>query len=91
MAEVNITPEFIASAMRHEAVRQHLGVIARRIQKRAETLASSEGVDMDFWVEEGTRPKGRPQAIVYGDNAEQEWGSSRADRRRILGRAAEGG
>src|SRR5690606_20807010 len=71
------------------AGRTHHGQTNRRIARRAELLAASEGGEMETWVEEGTRPGWRPQAVVYGDNAEQEFGSARAERRRILGRAAE--
>ena len=89
MAEVEISRAFVEAAMRHPGVVEHLGVVARRIKDRADQLAANEGVDLETWVEQNTRPKGRPQAVVYGDNVEQEWGSSRSDRRRILGRAGE--
>ena len=38
---------------------------------------------------DGTRPKGRPYSRVAAD-ADQEWGTSEIERRRILGRAAAG-
>jgi len=88
--KVEISREFIRAAANTPDVRAQLGVVARRVKARADSLAGAEGVEMDTWVEEGTRPGWRPQAVVYGDNAEQEWGSSREDRRRIMGRAAEG-
>lgn len=89
-ARVEITREYIGEAMRHPGVVAQLRVLADRVAKNAESLAGSEGVEMNTWVEESVRPKGRPQAVVYGDNQEQEWGSSRVDRRRIMGRAGEG-
>ena len=46
---------------------------------------------MEITTVAGTRPGGRQYVNVIGDNVEQEWGSSRTERRRILGRAAEGG
>lgn len=91
MARVEISREFIEAAMRDESVARQLRVVADRVKRRADLLAASEGVEMELWVEESVRPKGRPQAVVYGDNAEQEYGSAREERRRILGRAAEGG
>lgn len=91
MAKLEISREYVRAAANNEAVRQHLGEVARRVKARADSLASAEGVEMRTWVEEGTRPGWRPQAVVYSDNGEQEWGSSRTERRRIMGRAAEGG
>lgn len=87
--DIEITPGFIESAMRQEAVIKQLGVIAQSVKRRADALAGAEDVSMETWIEESVRPKGRPQAVVYGDNAEQEYGSSRSDRFRIMGRAAE--
>ena len=91
MAGLEISRDYVRAAANNETVRAQLGVVARRVKARADSLAGAEGVEMNTWVEEGTRPGWRPQAVVYGDNAEQEWGSSRSDRRRIMGRAAEGG
>lgn len=90
MASIEISRDYVRAAANNETVRRQLGVVARRVKARADSLAGAEGVEMNTWVEEGTRPGWRPQAVVYGDNAEQEWGSSRQDRRRIMGRAAEG-
>ena len=91
MAEVTISSEFIREAMLQPGVAAQLQVVANRIQKRAEGIAANEGVDMEFTTKAGVRPKGRPFVNVIGDNAEQEFGSSRTARRRILGRAGEGG
>ena len=87
--EIKVSRDLVRQAADQPAVRRQLGEIARRVARRAELLAASEGVEMETWVEEGTRPGWRPQAVVYGDNVEQEFGSARAERRRILGRAAE--
>ena len=65
--------------------------VADRVAGRARNIAETEGVDMEITTVAGTRPGGRQYVNVVGDNAEQEWGSSRTGRRRILGRAAEGG
>ena len=91
MAKVEISREFIEEAMRHETVTKQLRAVADRVQRRADLLAGAEGVEMHTWVEESVRPGGRPQAQVYGDNEEQEYGTDRTERRRILGRAGEGG
>lgn len=90
LAEVEITYEFIQKAAQHPGVREQLQVVADRIASRARGLAASEDVTMEVTTKSGLRPKGRPYVNVIGDNAEQEWGSSRTGRRRILGRAAEG-
>ncbi len=89
MAEVEISREYIQSAMQHPAVRAQLGVIADRVARRARSLASSEGITMSVEVEQSIRPGGRPQARVIGDNVGQEWGDSKTAKRRILGRAGE--
>lgn len=91
MAKLEISRDYVRAAANNEAVRAQLGVVARRVKARADALAAAEDVEMETWVEEGTRPGWRPQAVVYGDNVEQEFGSSREARRRIMGRAAEGG
>ena len=91
MAEVEISPELIQKAMQHEGVRAQLQVVADRVRARADALAASEKVDMETWTEAGTRPGGRPFVNVVGDNPDQEFGSARSRRFRILGRAGEGG
>lgn len=91
MGEVTITYEYIQQAAQHPGVRAQLQVVADRIRKRAESLAASEGVDMQVTTVAGVRPKGRPFVNVLADNAEQEFGSSRSKRLRILGRSAAGG
>ena len=91
MAEVEISPELLQKAMTHPDVVAHLATVAGRVAARAGALAQSEQVDMEIWVETGTRPGGRPFANVMADNEEQEFGSARMRRRRILGRAGEEG
>lgn len=91
MAEVRIGPELMAKAVNHPDIPRALQAKAEQIASRARALAESEGVRMNVTTQVGVRPKGRPFANVVGDNVEQEWGSSRSGRRRILGRAAEGG
>lgn len=91
MAEVEISPELIMKAMQHEGVRAQLEVVASRVATRAVQIAASEKVDMEVWVETGTRPGGRPYVNVMGDNPDQEFGSARSKRFRVLGRAGEGG
>ncbi|UVF61135.1 hypothetical protein SEA_AOKA_11 [Arthrobacter phage Aoka] len=91
MAETEISYEFIQEAARHPGVVAHLGVVAERIKRRAEQLADSEEVEMEVATEAGIRPGGRPFVNVVADNAEQEYGSARMRRLRILGRAGEAG
>lgn len=91
MAEVEISYEFIQKAAQHPDVAKQLQVVANRVKARAEQLAEKDGVDMKVTTEAGTRPGGRPFVNVVGDNPDQEYGSSRSGRFRILGRAGEGG
>lgn len=85
---VQISDKTFTDAMQTRKVRAGLKVLAEKKQQRAESLASSEGVELDSRIVEGTRPKGRPYARVQSSNVAQEWGNSRVKRRRILGRAA---
>ena len=91
MAEVRIGPELMAKALAHPDIRVALQQVADRVAGRARHIAETEGVDMEITTVAGTRPGGRQYVTGVGDNVEQEWGSSRTERRRILGRAAEGG
>ena len=52
-------------------------------------IADDEEVEAEFTIEEDIRPKGRPVARVVCDNPDQEWGTSKTERRRILGRAGQ--
>ena len=88
MAELRITPEFIQAAAQSEGVRKVLAERRDRLARAAEALAASEDVEGEVSTSEGTRPKGRPYARVEFDNVDQEWGTSKTRRRRILGRAA---
>ena len=90
MAEVEITPEFIQSAMHQPGVAVALQAVADRVARRAEGIAVNEGVEISITTTAGVRPKGRPYVNVVADNVDQEWGSSRSGKYRILGRAAEG-
>jgi hypothetical protein len=91
MAEVEITYEYIQRAAQQPGVRAQLQAVADRVKARAEGLANSEGVEMTVTTRAGTRPNGRPFVNVEGDNPDQEHGSARSKRFRILGRAGEGG
>ncbi|TFI01634.1 hypothetical protein [Micrococcus lylae] len=91
MAEVRIGPELMAKAWAHPGILPALQAKANGIAARAQALAAAEDVDMQVTTVAGTRPGGRQYVNVVGDNVEQEWGSSRTGRRRILGRAAKGG
>lgn len=90
MGEVEISYELIQKAAQHRDVRARVQDKAEEVAAGARRLASQEGVEMGVKVVSGTRPGGRPFSNVVGDNADQEFGTSRSERRRILGRAAEG-
>lgn len=91
MARVRITRATVLGAMQSAPVRRALRSKADKLRSRANTLGAQEGVGMDASVSEGTRPKGRPFANVESTNVGQEWGDRYTERRRILGRVAEGG
>jgi hypothetical protein len=91
MAEVEISYEYIQSAAQHPGVLRLLQVVADRVKARAQQLASKEGVEMTVTTTSGQRPGGRPFVNVEGDNPDQEFGTARSRRLRILGRAGEGG
>ena len=91
MATVRISYEFIRDAMQSAPVRDALKAKAERLRTRVDSIGSSEGVEMEARVESGTRPKGRPFSNVVSENVDQEWGDRYTERRRILGRVAEGG
>lgn len=91
MAEVEISYEYIQQAAQHPGVRAQLQAVADRVKARGDGLAKQDGVEMEITTPAGTRPDGRPFVNVVGDNPDQEFGSSRSGRFRILGRAGEGG
>lgn len=91
MVQVSISRKLVFEAMQSKAVRKALKDRADKIQGRAEQLKSSEenlSSDAKVWVEEGTRPKGRPFARVLCDDADQEHGTYTTPKIRLLGRAA---
>lgn len=89
MARYRITTESLVDAMQSRATRKALAVRAEKIRARASGLAAAEReATAEPRVEHGTRPKGRPYSrVLIDDGAPQEWGTSRTERRRILGRA----
>jgi hypothetical protein len=89
MARVEISFGMVRQAMQSQPVRAALRKRADRIHSRAQSIASSESVELESEVTEGTRPRGRPYARVQSRNVGQEWGDSKTARRRVLGRAAE--
>ena len=91
MARVILTYEFIREAAQNPKTRRALHDKAVQVQRRAEGIARGDNVTLNSKVVDGTRPKGRPYSRVESPNVAQEWGSSKVDRRRILGRAAEEG
>lgn len=92
MTDPEFSYEFIQkNAALHPDVLKQLQVIANRVKGRGETLAKQDGVEMTITTSAGVRPGGRPYVNVIGDNPDQEFGSSRSGRFRILGRAGEAG
>lgn len=91
MAEVEISYDFVQKAAQQPGVAKQLQAVANRVKARAEALADQEGVEMTVTTTAGTRPGGRPYVNVVGDNPDQEYGTSRSGRFRILGRAGESG
>lgn len=90
-------PRGIGKVMRSRKVRRALRTVADQVEPRAKALARAEVSD-DFadaiYVEEDTRPKGRPTARVIADREDAEaieFGDTNRERRRILGRAAQTG
>lgn len=89
--EVDLSYEFVKQAANHPGVLAQLGVVAERVKLRAEGIAASEGVEMKIKLVTGVRPEGRPFVDLVSEDDEQEFGTSRIGRLRILGRAAEAG
>lgn len=90
MPTIRISSETIVAAMQSDATRAALAGHADKILDRAKSLASTidEVKDVNLWRVDGTRPKGRPFSSVVCDDAEQEHGSTRSPKIRLLGRAA---
>lgn len=89
-ARVEFSYKWVGDVMRSKGVRDALDKKADKVRDRADQLAQAEGVDLELEQSSGTRPKGRPYSRVEApDGAKQEWGTSRTDRKRIMGRAAE--
>jgi hypothetical protein len=86
---VTINEDLIRQAMVNPDVVQHLKDHAEKVRDRAEQLAAADNVDAEFTTEEMRQSTGRPVVDVRSNNAEAEYGTSRVDRRRVLGRAAE--
>lgn len=86
---IQLSYEFIQQAAQQPGVRKAVEDVAKRVAKRAEGIAKSEGVKMNVTVDSAIRPGGRPRSNVVADNSAQEWGKQGVSKRRILGRAAE--
>ena len=93
MARVEYTSAFIVKAMQLPKTREALREKGTKLAREVDALANNEGVKMrPARTESGTRPKGRPvTSVIVPDGAGQEFGTSRTERRRILGRVAERG
>lgn len=90
MAEIEISREYILAAMQHQVVTGQMRAVAERVAARARTLAAADEMDLEIDIGQFIRPGGRPVAnVIAEDAADQEWGTAKTPRRRILGRAAE--
>lgn len=87
---VRLTDRLFREVVQKPSVRAKLRAVAVQKQGRAEAIAAAEGEKLDSEVVTGTRPKGRPYARVQSTNVDQEFGTTVVERKRILGRAAEG-
>jgi hypothetical protein len=76
--------------MKSERVRSKLAEVADRMEARAQHLAledtADDAEDVQIGREDGTRPAGRPYSRVTA-SLDQEFGTSKVARRRILGRS----
>lgn len=89
MVTYRVTNEVIVEAMQKPVVRDALKNKAEKIASTHDRLADAEGSDNRARVESGTRPKGRPFSnVVVDGGAADEWGDSKTERRRRLGRAS---
>lgn len=88
--KVRLTDALFREVVQKPSVRAALLAKAKDKQARAEGIAASEDVELKSRVTQGTRPQGRPYARVESPNVGQEWGDGIVERKRILGRAAEG-
>lgn len=89
MSTLRINSELIVKAMQSDGVRKELRKFAQRKAAQVDQIGASENVNMNSYLEEGTRPKGRPFVKILSEQVDQEWGSRDSERRRIMGRAAE--
>lgn len=89
---MRISRRTIIDAMQSKPVRDALRNRAEKILKRGNELAAEneDTQNMELWIEDGTRPKGRPFSAVKANDAEQEHGTMYREKHRILGRAAGG-
>lgn len=85
--ELHISTELIRKAWDHPDIPAALERTAKRIAADANSIAQSEDAEADYTVVTGKRPKGRPYANVIGPR-DQEFGTAKTPRKRILGRAA---
>lgn len=73
--------------LQSQTVRAKVAQVADRVARDAKAIAEAEGADeVVIGREDGTRPLGRPYSRVTAP-LDQEFGTSRVQRRRILGRA----
>ena len=87
MTKIRFSQSFVLDVLHNGGVRSALAKRRDGIATRAEAITTAERVRGDVVRSEGTRPQGRPYARVAHTNGAQEHGTSREERRRILGRS----
>ena len=90
MPQVTVSRAIVLKAMQSSTTRAALAKKAEAIAGRANLLKAQydETKDSTIEVSHGTRPKGRPYSRVSCDNGDQEHGTDRVPKIRLLGKAA---
>lgn len=81
-----LLPRVSQAAPVRAVLRQHAEQVAARARQ---IVAAEGGGDASITVRDGVRPGGRSYANVESTDADGEFGTSRTERRRTLGRAAD--
>lgn len=76
---------FIQSVAQLPSVRAKVAAVRDAKAQQAAALAQAEGLTVTITTSEGTRPKGRPYGRI-AIPAEDEFGTDRRPRTRLLGR-----
>lgn len=77
----------VNAIMRNRDVRRGLETAGRQLAGRAQAITTASGGSARISLVKGIRPKGRSFVNVQSDSADEEFGTSKTQRRRALGRA----